>query len=1022
MTATVWTNSQVLNQLLSGNRWTGATITYAFPTSTSGLYTGGGEGATFRSVTATQQAQLIQALATWDDLIPQSFQQTTSTTSSIEFGYTSTGIGYAHAYFPTTGSVWFKASSDLVTLTVGSYAFLTAIHEIGHALGLNHMGNYNGTGNWTPSSFQDSIVYSVMSYFGPGAAVRSSEVADADWVAANSRNYLPQTPMLNDVMAIQSVYGASTSTRTDDTVYGFSSTVTGTAANIYNFTINQNPILTLWDSGGNDTLNLSGFSTASVINLEAGVYSSCNSMTNNIVIAYNCVIENAVGGSANDVLNGNAVANRLDGGSGNDTISGGDGNDTLTGGAGNDQVDGGAGTDTAVLAGSYASYTFDYNTALERFTVTGASTGVDTYYRVESFQFTDVTRTLAEIRGLTVTTDTTAPTLAAMTPADNATAVAASSNIVLTFSETVQAGSGSIFIYNSSGTVARTISVTDASQVSFAGNTVTINPSADLALSSGYYVNMAAGVIRDLAGNGYSGIAGSTAYNFTTSGSASTDDFPLSTDTSGVVVIGGPGVSGNINYVDDGDMFRVALVAGNTYVFTMARTTGGLTDPYLQLYDPSVNLIAYDDDSAGSSNARVTYTADTSGTYYLIAWDYGTGTGGYTLTGATTGDDYPWSTATTGTVVVNGSAATGTINTVDDKDLFKVTLVAGTTYTFSLTRTTGGLTDPYLILYSPSIDQLMVDDDSGGSSNSRLTYTPTASGTYYLGAMDYSTGTGSYTLAATSTGGATTTTVTASSSRVSEGDTVTFTIATSGIATNTTLTYTVQGVSSTDITGGQLSGLASVGPTGQASISIGLVADLLAEGNETLTVTLGTGQSQSVTVVDTSRPVVAIPTTSKTVISVYSAFFGSGPSGTAYTTDLGLLASQNDPGYAAAVAARFAGLSNSNLAVAILANVKISSSTTSDASYTLLRDALTQFFDAFPASKGQVVLNITNLLAGLERDGTWGMAAVLFNTAVAQTYTQLPRAGLEDPLAGDPPAQSFEPLMLVGIDCGGAGA
>jgi Ca2+-binding RTX toxin-like protein len=51
-------------------------------------------------------------------------------------------------------------------------------------------------------------------------------------------------------------------------------------------------------------------------------------MTKNISIARNTLIENAIGGTANDILIGNDAANRLDGGKGADQMSGGLGNDT----------------------------------------------------------------------------------------------------------------------------------------------------------------------------------------------------------------------------------------------------------------------------------------------------------------------------------------------------------------------------------------------------------------------------------------------------------------------------------------------------------------------------------------------------------------------------------------------------------------------------------------------------------------------------------------------------------------------
>src|SRR5215470_11129777 len=102
--------------------------------------------------------------------------------------------------------------------------------------------------------------------------------------------------------------------------------------------------------------------------------------------------------------------------------------------------------------------------------------------------------------------DTTPPTLTSATPADNATIVAAASNIVLTFSEAVKAGSGSIVISDGAGDV-RTIAITDTTEVTISGNTVTINPTADLHSGTAYDVTIASGVITDTAGNAFAGIA-----------------------------------------------------------------------------------------------------------------------------------------------------------------------------------------------------------------------------------------------------------------------------------------------------------------------------------------------------------------------------------------------------------------------------------------------------------------------------------------------------------------------------------
>jgi serralysin len=397
-----WTQQQILDQLISGSRWSGPTITYAFPAAASGIY-GSQELSGFVGLNAAQQTQAERALQTWDDLIAPDLVRTTATTSNIEFGTSTTGVGYAHAYFPTTGSVWFSRSyADLMSPQVGQHSFMAYVHEIGHALGLDHMGDYNGSGSWTPSSYEDSGVYSVMSYFGPNMNSGSGKVAWADWVGADGRLYSPQTPMVNDVMAIQATYGAETTTRTGDTVYGFGSNVTGSMAPIFDFTLNAHPIVTIYDSGGIDTLNLSGWNTACTINLAPGSYSSGNSMTYNIAIAYTCDIENAVGGSANDQITGNLLANRLDGAVGNDTLSGGGGNDVLVAGAGDDVLDGGEGTDSVVFSGAWGAYSYTctnlYPTTFA-FTFYGAATGTDTLRGIETFVFADITKYASELSG-----------------------------------------------------------------------------------------------------------------------------------------------------------------------------------------------------------------------------------------------------------------------------------------------------------------------------------------------------------------------------------------------------------------------------------------------------------------------------------------------------------------------------------------------------------------------------------------------------------------------------------------------
>ena len=394
MTAQNWTLDQVLAQLNSGSHWTNSTITYSFPTDKSQLYTGGGEGGGFSPFTDVQITYAEYAIDNWDDLITPNFVKVASN-SNIEFGDTTTGIDYAHAYYPKTGSAWFNPSyGDLANPKIGDYGFAAIMHELGHTLGLNHMGDYNGNDNSGPSSYQDSTVYSIMSYYGPDHYDGQGQVMWADWQVGGVV-YSPQTPMLNDVMAIQAIYGADTTTRAGDTVYGFNSNITGEGALIYDFSINKDPILTIYDASGNDTLDLSGYATDSTISLVAGSFTHCNGMTYNIAIAYTATIENAVGGAGNDNITGNQVANRLTGNAGTDALTGAGGSDVLVGGKGNDTLDGGENVDTAVFSGAFANYTIHHNDD-GSYTVTDnvGTDGQDTLRNVERLQFSDELYTL----------------------------------------------------------------------------------------------------------------------------------------------------------------------------------------------------------------------------------------------------------------------------------------------------------------------------------------------------------------------------------------------------------------------------------------------------------------------------------------------------------------------------------------------------------------------------------------------------------------------------------------------------
>ncbi|MGY2046803.1 FG-GAP-like repeat-containing protein [Methylobacterium sp. JK268] len=431
---------QRIDGLLRGTRWSASVITYTDPDSPSDYQSGYVVDSNNNGVSAQNEGfgrisagQLLAVHYALDQSIytqpagASGFSVEAFTNLGIDYGTPGSGTGTIRVantsdnttgltYYPSTtiygGDAWLGTA--IQSPVQGNYGWNNTLHELGHALGLKHGQDTGGPANTALPSNVDSLEFTVMTY--------RSYVGGPTTGYTNEAYGYPQTYMMLDIAALQYMYGADFTSNSGNTVYTWNPT---TGQGYVNGVLATNPgngaggsanriFETIWDGNGTDTYDLSNYTTNLNIDLTPGGYSTFSTAQlaylgaghyarGNVFNALQyqgdtrSLIENAIGGSGNDVIVGNAADNFL---------SGGDGNDTLTGGAGNDTLDGGAGTDTAVFHGNSSAYTIT-QIGTSSFRVVGPD-GTDTLNNMELASFDNGTINLYydDIPGSTATTQT----------------------------------------------------------------------------------------------------------------------------------------------------------------------------------------------------------------------------------------------------------------------------------------------------------------------------------------------------------------------------------------------------------------------------------------------------------------------------------------------------------------------------------------------------------------------------------------------------------------------------------------